>query len=334
VARNSAGTFTLPPATNPVVSGTQITPNWANGTLSDVATEITDSLSRSGKGGMTAPLRTADGVVGTPAQSFTSETGSGWFRHAAGELRLAILGVYRLAVTAAGAVVNGTLQTIGKLTASAGADVTGTLAVIDDGGTSKKVSIDAPTGLAADYAMTLPAAVPGSTLPVTMTSAGVLATAQLVNSQQNFGTPSAAADVVIKSYLDASTSAVTAVHANLANAPTAAKAPTRAWFNMNASGNIGATGAVVGCNATGAKGSADALFTIPSGYRFSASATQPFLMPVLFFDSSASLLRPAALVCENTNGIVYFWSVDSAGTKIDMANGDFIYLQGLTWVPG
>jgi hypothetical protein len=201
MARNSSGTHSLPASTNPVVSGTTITPTWANGTLADVSAEITDSLSRSGKGGMTAPLRCADGTVSAPAHSYTSETGSGWFRNAAGELRLAILGTYRLAVTATTATVNAALTALGKITASAGLDVNGTLAVIDDGGTSKKVSINAPTGLAADYALDLPTALPGSTLPVTLTSAGVLATAQLVNAQQNFGTPSASTDVVIKSYL-------------------------------------------------------------------------------------------------------------------------------------
>jgi hypothetical protein len=207
MARNSSGTHTLPASTNPVITGTNITPTWANGTLSDLSTEITDSLSRSGKGGMTAPLRCADGSVTAPAHSYTSETGTGWFRHAAGEVRLAILGTYRLAVTAALATINSALTVVGTLTANrvvanAGIDVAGTLAVFDDGGTSKRVAVDAPTGLAANYDLTLPTALPGSTLPVTLTSAGVLSTAQLVNAQQNFGTPSATTDVVIKSYVD------------------------------------------------------------------------------------------------------------------------------------
>ena len=116
MARNSSGTHSLPASTNPVVSGTTITPTWANGTLSDLSTEITDSLSRSGKGGMTAPLRCADGTVGAPAHSYTSETSSGWFRDTAGVLKLAILGVYRLSVAAAGAVVNGTLNVVGAVT--------------------------------------------------------------------------------------------------------------------------------------------------------------------------------------------------------------------------
>lgn len=205
MARNSSGTHSLPAGTNPVVSGTTITPTWANGTLADVSAEITDSLSRSGKGGMTAPLRTTDGTVAAPAHAFTSETGTGFFRESAGVVKFAILGVYRWALSATTFTINAALTAIGKITASAGLDVNGTLAVVDDGGTSKKVTVDAPTGLAADYALTLPTALPGSTLPVTMTAAGVLSTAQLVNAQQNFGTPVAATDVAIKSYVDGTT---------------------------------------------------------------------------------------------------------------------------------
>jgi hypothetical protein len=45
-ARNSSGTFSLVSG-NPVVTGTTISTTWANNTLSDIATELTDSLSRS-----------------------------------------------------------------------------------------------------------------------------------------------------------------------------------------------------------------------------------------------------------------------------------------------
>ena len=53
--RDSSGTYSLP-AGNPVVSGTIIETAWANPTMSDIASALTDSLSRSGKGGMTAAL--------------------------------------------------------------------------------------------------------------------------------------------------------------------------------------------------------------------------------------------------------------------------------------
>ena len=95
MARNSSGTYSLP-AGNPVVTGTVISSAWANTTLSDLATEITNSLDRSGRGGMTAPILVPDGTVAAPAHSFTNETGSGLYRAAAGDIRLAVLGVDRI----------------------------------------------------------------------------------------------------------------------------------------------------------------------------------------------------------------------------------------------
>lgn len=53
--RDASGNYTLP-AGNPVVTGTIIESDWANTTLNDVADEMTDSLSRTGEGGMVAPL--------------------------------------------------------------------------------------------------------------------------------------------------------------------------------------------------------------------------------------------------------------------------------------
>jgi hypothetical protein len=75
------------------VSATTISTTWANITLGDLATEISDSLSRSGKGGATAPIRTADGTVAAPAHAFTSEPASGLYKAGTGDVRLAVGGV-------------------------------------------------------------------------------------------------------------------------------------------------------------------------------------------------------------------------------------------------
>lgn len=53
--RDSSGTYTPNPST-PFVTGTPIASSVANTRAADLATEITDSLSRSGKGGMLAPI--------------------------------------------------------------------------------------------------------------------------------------------------------------------------------------------------------------------------------------------------------------------------------------
>jgi hypothetical protein len=55
MSRDASGNFTLA-AGNPVIPATVIATGWANPTLADIAAGLTDSLSRSGKGGMGAEL--------------------------------------------------------------------------------------------------------------------------------------------------------------------------------------------------------------------------------------------------------------------------------------
>lgn len=81
-ARNSSGTYSLP-AGNPVVSGNTITTTWANNTMSDVSNEVTDSLSRSNKGAMLAPLRLYSGTQALPGLTFEGDTDTGIWRPAA-----------------------------------------------------------------------------------------------------------------------------------------------------------------------------------------------------------------------------------------------------------
>lgn len=87
--RNSSGTYTLP-AGNPVVTGTTISSTWANTTLTDLANAMTDSLSRSGDGGMQAPLFLDDGAVGAPGLSWGNEPTSGLYRAGAGDFRYSV----------------------------------------------------------------------------------------------------------------------------------------------------------------------------------------------------------------------------------------------------
>ncbi len=108
-SRNSSGTYTLYSPGNPVISGTTIASSWANNTLTDIQTEITDSLSRSGKGGMTAALRGADGTVASPAYSFTSEPGTGLYRIGASDVGFAVNSVKQLELTSTLFTVSGAL---------------------------------------------------------------------------------------------------------------------------------------------------------------------------------------------------------------------------------
>lgn len=90
--RDAGGSYTLP-AGNPVVSGTVIQSTWANTTMDDIATEMTDSLSRTGNGAMLAPLRAINGTENAPSYTFTNDPLSGLYAVPAGEVRMTAQGV-------------------------------------------------------------------------------------------------------------------------------------------------------------------------------------------------------------------------------------------------
>ena len=126
--RNSSGTYTLP-AGNPVVTGTLIESTWANPTMSDIGSSITDSLDRFGRGGMLAPLRFVDGTVSAPGVSFNSETTMGLYRPSAGTLAIAIGAVARMTMTAALFTITPPTTFQGAVTFSGGATLTGPIVV-------------------------------------------------------------------------------------------------------------------------------------------------------------------------------------------------------------
>ena len=89
--RDSSGNYTLPTG-NPVIVGTTITSDWANGTMTDIAAEITNSLSRTGQGGMLAPLLFADGTDVQPSITFILDPTLGFFRQSTGVMGWAGVG--------------------------------------------------------------------------------------------------------------------------------------------------------------------------------------------------------------------------------------------------
>ena len=101
MARSPTGTFTLV-AGNPVVTGTIITSDWANTTMPDIGAALTDSLSRTGQGGMLAPIRGVSGSATSPAHSFTDFPRSGMYAVSANEMRYAVNGVDRMRWQAGG----------------------------------------------------------------------------------------------------------------------------------------------------------------------------------------------------------------------------------------
>lgn len=95
MSRNSSGDYTLPPL-NPVAPNTTIQTAWANNTLSDIATALTESLDRGGRGGMTGQFKATNGSLGAPGISFVSDTNTGLVR----------LAEDRVAVVAGGIIQN------------------------------------------------------------------------------------------------------------------------------------------------------------------------------------------------------------------------------------
>lgn len=91
-ARNSSGTYSLYTPGNPVVTGTTISTAWANSTLADIGTELTNSLDRNGRGAMAAPLGLYAGNASVPGLAFSAETSSGLYRNAAHDVRMSING--------------------------------------------------------------------------------------------------------------------------------------------------------------------------------------------------------------------------------------------------
>jgi hypothetical protein len=78
-SRNSQGVYTLPSG-NPVVSGSTISSTWANTTLSDIRSEMTNSLDRGGRGAMTAALQHSTGSCAAPSVTFSADTDVGLWR--------------------------------------------------------------------------------------------------------------------------------------------------------------------------------------------------------------------------------------------------------------
>jgi hypothetical protein len=107
MSRNGSGVYTLP-AGNPVVTGTTISSTWANSTLTNIASALTDSLAADGQTTATGNLKMgnnritglADGIAATDAPSLTQVTSA-----------VAITGG-----TINGATVGGTTAAAGKFT--------------------------------------------------------------------------------------------------------------------------------------------------------------------------------------------------------------------------
>lgn len=116
-SRNSSGTYSLPSG-NPVVTGTPITSSWANTTLSDVSTELTNSLDRSGRGAMTAPLQLSTGSCAVPSLTFSADADVGLWRSTTNETAMCVASNSTQKWTSTGAVFPMVLTSQAGITAT------------------------------------------------------------------------------------------------------------------------------------------------------------------------------------------------------------------------
>lgn len=136
-ARNSSGSYSLPSG-NPVVTGQTITSSWANTTLTDLGTELTNSLDRNGRGAMLAPLQLQSGTAGAPGLTFSAEASSGLYRAATGDIRMSVASADVAKWTSAGLTVPATL--------TAGVVSTGTLAASGPSGGADAITTTGGSG--------------------------------------------------------------------------------------------------------------------------------------------------------------------------------------------
>lgn len=149
--RNSSGTYSLP-AGNPVVSGTTIASATHNSTMSDVATALTDSLDRNGRGAMLAPLLCSNGTVAAPALTFDTDRDTGLYRVGANNPAMSAGNTKVQEWSTAGSTFPLAATFNGATTASNGVTITQAIAngvglTISGNGTGAAISATGPTGL-------------------------------------------------------------------------------------------------------------------------------------------------------------------------------------------
>jgi hypothetical protein len=134
-SRNSSGTYSLPSG-NPVVSGTTISSTVHNNTMSDLATEVTDSLSRSNKGAMLGNLELVAGAdtCASPALTWDGDEDSGFIRSAADTLGICTGGSSRVAISSTGVSVTGTTTSSGQFLGAVSPDIGGGAYLVATGG--------------------------------------------------------------------------------------------------------------------------------------------------------------------------------------------------------
>lgn len=199
--RNASGIYTLPGG-NPVTPGDVIEADWANTTLEDVADALTNSLSRTGAGGMLAPFRIADGNISAPGLSYLNETNTGLYRSGSGSTWMSVLGVNVAQFSTVGLTIP-----FGKaLTAAGNASVAGTFGVTGATtlGSTLAVTgaITATGGVTGNITGNVTAASGTSTFNDVVVTGALDMTAGSSATITGLSTPTNASDAANKGYVD------------------------------------------------------------------------------------------------------------------------------------
>jgi hypothetical protein len=107
------------------VSGTTISAATHNTLASDISTEITNSLDRGGRGGMTAPLALSSGSSALPGLTFTGDADTGIYRGGADGVALVCGATEAQSWAATGATFPRGLTVTQSQTNTVGATITG-----------------------------------------------------------------------------------------------------------------------------------------------------------------------------------------------------------------
>jgi hypothetical protein len=125
---NGSGTF-VPPAGQPVVTGTVIQSSTFNTLVADIGNTFNNVLPRDGQASMAGQLKLTDGTSSVPGIAFNSEASSGIYRPAAGMMGIVASGVEALRINNAGRVLIGSMvdDTVNRLQVTGPVKVTGAL---------------------------------------------------------------------------------------------------------------------------------------------------------------------------------------------------------------
>lgn len=187
MSRDSGGTFTV---VNSFVAGTVIKSAEVNTNFTDAGAEITDSLSRSGKGAMLSPLKLSTGSNALPGLAFAADVGAGLWLPATNTVRMVALGANlqqwsptAVSITPALSAAAG-LTVTNSIANGAGITTTGTgsgAGVVAKGGVGDAAGVvgfgdaTAPVGSTALGNGGLFIGGTGATIPTISTNAGVYA---------------------------------------------------------------------------------------------------------------------------------------------------------------